>query len=239
MDVLKLRDWYKTPLGHTARRMVQAGVNEMWPTLVGQRVLVLGYGLPYISLWPKEADVYTAMMGDMGVLPWPENKLNRSTFTWDDQLPFMDEFFDAIFVVHGLEFSDNDELMIDECRRVLKNDGRMLIGVPNRAGAWSRMDISPFGRGQPYSFSQIERLCRYSGMCVSASMFSLYMPPSTHKFLIKHAGLFERFGRYFRAPLGGVLLAEIKKDMYAGTVLRVEGKSRLKRFIMRPAMGRV
>lgn len=235
MDVLKIRDWYKTPFGHMARRMIQTAVNDQWPSLKGKRILVIGYGLPYISLWPKEADVYCAMLGYMGVLPWPESGENRSSFVWDDQLPFMDEFFDAIFIAHALEFCDNDEVFMDECRRILKHSGQLLIMTPNRSGAWSRLEISPFGRGKPYSLTQLERLCRHTGLCVNSHQGALYAPPSTHKFIVKHAGLFERFGRHWRAPLCGVHVANLVKDMYAGTVVRTDSKSRLKRFVMKPS----
>ena len=222
VDVLKLRDWYFTPVGHTVRRVVQAYLNEMWPTLKGERVLVVGYGIPYINLWLKESQVFCAMPAGQGVVHWPQDGDNRTTLVWDSHLPFADLIFDKILLIHELEFA-NEAPLLDECERVLKPDGRLLSVVPNRTGAWCRREeVSPFGRGRPFSGMQMNKLMRKNGFLTTQSCYGLFIPPTRKEWILKYYDTAEKIGQRWRAPLGGVLLTEAKKDHFGGKAVRVE-----------------
>ena len=50
--------------------------------------------------------------------------------------------------------------MLKEIWRVLAGGGRLLVVAPNRRGIWARLDLTPFGSGQPYTMSQLSRLLR-------------------------------------------------------------------------------
>ena len=39
--------------------------------------------------------------------------------------------------------------LLRECWRVLRDDGRLLVVVPNRLGSWALFDHTPFGQGRP------------------------------------------------------------------------------------------
>jgi len=221
MDILKLRDWYRTPMGHMVRRALQSYLNDFWPDLMGKRILVLGYGVPYIHLWMKEADIFCAMLPVMGVMPWPEDKPNRSCLVWESDLPFEDCYFDAILIAHGLEFTENDVQTLKECRRVLKTEGRILSIVPNRAGGWCRREISPFSRGKPYSSGQMSKVLRQSDFMITQSTFALFTPPSSKRWIQRHSASFEKAGQRWWGPLGGVIITEAKKDIHGGSVVRV------------------
>ena len=41
---------------------------------------------------------------------------------------------DLILISHGLEVSDNQDLLLQEVLRVLKDSGKLVILVPNRTG---------------------------------------------------------------------------------------------------------
>lgn len=47
-------------------------------------------------------------------------------------LPFKDKTFDAVVVVDCLEKADRDEAFVEDCHRVLKNDGRLVVNVAHR-----------------------------------------------------------------------------------------------------------
>lgn len=223
MDILKLRDWYRTPLGHTVRRTLQSHINELWPSLKGMRVLVLGYGEPYIGLWNKEGQIFCAMFGHMGAFRWPENQKNRSLLTSED-LPFFEGCFDRILIAHGLEFAHHDDALLSECQRVLKDDGEIILIVPNRSGAWSRVEVSPLARGRPYSSLQISKELKRRSFQVCESRYALYVPPSKNNFILRNAPKFERFGKFWRAPLGGIVIVRAKKDIFRGTVIRMKDR---------------
>ena len=45
-DVIDLREFYRSPLGQLARRLVMRRIREFWPDLKGQSVLGIGYATP-------------------------------------------------------------------------------------------------------------------------------------------------------------------------------------------------
>ena len=47
----------------------------------------------------------------------------------DGRLPFEDKIFDAIVVVDFLELVEDDSAFVEECHRVMKHDGRMVVNV--------------------------------------------------------------------------------------------------------------
>ena len=226
MDILKLRDWYRTPTGHMVRRTLQEYFNKIWPNIAGKQVLVIGYGCPYIGLTQRESHVYCAMLGEMGVIHWPDSKPNRSFLTWGSELPIPNDFFDYILVVHGLEFCESSEKMLHECQRVLKDDGRLLTIVPNRNSPWSRREISPLAKGHPYSANQLHKIMRATNFMPTNTQHALFTPPTRQKWILKAATTFEQTGQHIFTLLGGFLIVEAQKDIYAGSVVKPSYKKR-------------
>ncbi len=73
-DAVELRDFYASPLGGVANRMIGRCIRDFWPTVRGGRVLGLGYATPYLDTFRPEADrVIAAMPAAQGVLHWPAN----------------------------------------------------------------------------------------------------------------------------------------------------------------------
>lgn len=234
MDIIHLRDWYRTPTGHVVRRQIQKAISDLWPDITAKRILVIGYGVPYIKLWLKEAQVFCAIPAKMGAIHWPNHNPNRVVLAWENELPFQENFFDAICIIHCLEFSQDDLEVLDECNRVLRDDGRLLTLAPNRAGAWSHREISPLALGKPYSHSQLEKLFHKSSFMCTQSEYALFTPPTNKSWVHKYSDTFEKIGRKLHAPMGGVILMECKKDIHAAVVVRSQ-ESFSKRFILRPA----
>ena len=57
-----------------------------------------------------------------------------------DILPVKDESYDSLLMDNVLEHIDNPQKILFECKRVLKNDGIFLIGVPGKKGFDSEID---------------------------------------------------------------------------------------------------
>ncbi len=55
-DVADLRQFYASPLGQVARRLIRRRLRALWPDLAGKRLLALGYGTPYLSPFHGEAE---------------------------------------------------------------------------------------------------------------------------------------------------------------------------------------
>ena len=123
---------------------------------------------------------------------------------------------DIILISHGLEVSDNQDLLLQEVLRVLKDSGKLVILVPNRTGFWARSDSTPFGYGKPYSISQLTDLLRKNQFQVDSITPSLYGFPAKRGYWLKSLLLWQKLGTKLNSFfLGGLLIVEARKDVYA------------------------
>ena len=220
LDVLDLRNfYYRTGLGRAAQRAIRDQVKAIWPEAKGQTVVGFGFAVPLLRPYLADARrVIGLMPGQQGVMPWPAGMDNVSVLTEETQWPIPTGMVDKLIVLHGLETSDDQTALIDECWRVLGPGGRVLFIVPNRSGLWSRADGTPFGHGRPYSLGQLETQLRKQGFTPERHLAALYAPPSQRRFWLRTAAFWEKLGRrvspYFA---GGVLMVEASKQVYAPT----------------------
>ena len=63
---------------------------------------------------------------NVDIAPWADVSLDLNR----DRLPFKDESVDLVFTYHCLEHLDNYLFALGEIHRVLRNQGRLLVGVP-------------------------------------------------------------------------------------------------------------
>lgn len=217
-DVIDLSQFYASPLGQVARRLIRRRVRAIWPDLTALRVLGLGYATPYLRPFRDEAErVIAAMPAHQGVLPWPSEGGRLVTLADDTELPFADQSIDRILLVHGLETSEQARPMLREAWRVLSPAGRILVVVPNRRGIWARLERTPFGHGWPYSAPQLSRLLKETLFAPLDCTGALYAPPARSVFMLRTAPALERFGNRWWPAFGGVVMVEASKQVYAVT----------------------
>ncbi|MFY9642197.1 MAG: methyltransferase type 11, partial [Rhodomicrobium sp.] len=61
-DAARLRDFYATPLGQLARRIIARRIRERWTNVSGMDVIGLGYAAPYLRMFHGEARTTAALM---------------------------------------------------------------------------------------------------------------------------------------------------------------------------------
>jgi SAM-dependent methyltransferase len=227
-DTHAAADFYATPRGMVAGRLLRERIMQLWPELNGLSVLGVGFPEPYLRLWRDRTTRCIAVTpAQMGATRWPVGEPNLSCTAEEDALPFPDLIFDRVLLVHGLEAAESARHMLREIWRVLKDDGRLLVVAPNRSGMWAYWESTPFGHGQPYSFGQIGRLLAGSLYRVERRDTALYFPPSSRRLLLRGAQLMERTGRKWVPGLAGVTMTEAVKDMYAAVPVREAPRRRL------------
>jgi SAM-dependent methyltransferase len=221
-------EFYGTARGAVTTRLLRERLIGLWPDMHGQSVLGIGYAAPYLRLWQDQASRCIALTpAQMGAARWPTGVPNLSLTAEEDALPFPDLLFDRVLLVHGLEAADNARRMLREVWRVLKDDGRLLVIVPNRSGMWAYWESTPFGHGQPYSIGQLGRLLAASLFRVERRDSALWMPPVRTRLILRSAPLLERTGRRFMPGLAGVTMTEAVKDVYAAMPVRAVPRRRL------------
>ncbi len=218
LDAQSVAAFYDAPNGAIVAELIRARLARLWPDERRSRIVGLGYAGPYLSLWHDDAlaclDVVLATPDRPGGAPVPAPAPKRCVAD-AAQLPFDDLSVDRILLVHGLEAADDARRLLRECWRVLRDDGRLLIVTPNRAGLWAHVEHTPFGQGQPYTQRQVSRLLQSSMFAVDRQDTAVYMPPLDLRPIRRLAPLCERLGRRLTPGFAGVLLAEAVKDVYA------------------------
>jgi len=205
-------EFYTTRRGEVAAQVLRTRIASLWPDLVGQSVLGIGYPQPYMRLWRGTAYRCLAATSSHHALP---RETAGACAIEATRLPFPDLSFDRILVIHGVEPSGHDERLLREIWRVLKDDGRILVVAPNRMGLWAHAERTPFGQGQPYSNSQINLLLAGAMFRPERRDTALFTPPFTWGAVLACQGACERLGRWLLPDFAGVTLTEAVKDIYA------------------------
>ncbi len=216
-DIVDIRDFYESPVGVVARRMIRRRVRQYWPDVTGMRVLGLGFATPYLRPLMEEADrTIAAMPAPQGVLHWPMSAPGLTVLTDEMELPFDDLSMDRVLLVHALESAEPARPLLREIWRVLSGSGRLLVVAPNRRGVWARLERTPFGHGRPYSRRQLSTLLRDTMFTPLQSETALFVPPLRSRMLLSSSSAWERVGRRVFSRFGGVIIAEATKQIYAG-----------------------
>ncbi len=221
IDVATAADFYAGRQGVVTARLVRERLASLWPDLSGRSLLGLGYPAPYLRLWRESAERCVALTpAQIGAARWPAGKPGLSCTAEEDTLPFPDLMFDRILLIHGLEAAENARRMLREVWRVLKDDGLLMVVVPNRRSPWAYLEATPFGHGQPYSARQLGGLLAASLFRVERRATALYLPPLDLRVVLRTARLWERAGRRLAPQFAGLTICEAVKDCYSAVPIR-------------------
>lgn len=215
-DVIDLNSFYRSRMGAVARGLIQHRLRQLWPNTQGDVVVGLGYATPFLKVFRPEADrVLAVMPAYQGVTHWPRQEQGLVTLAEETHLPLPDLSVDRLLLVHSLENTERMRDMLQECWRVLNSVGRMIIVVPSRRGLWARNERTPFGHGKPFSLAQLQRLLRDTQFEPAESRRALYMPPVSSRIWLPLARPVEKVGSRSVPRLGGVILIEATKQVFA------------------------
>lgn len=216
-DIVDLRQFYHSPLGQFAEASISQALTALWPRLPDERLIGLGYALPYLERFRDDAErTFAFMPAGQGAVNWPAGALSATALVFDEELPLPDSSIDRILLVHSLEFAENPREMLKELYRVLAPGGRLVIVVPNRRGMWARLEHTPFGAGRPYSRGQLVTLLRETNFTPGAFAGALFFPPYRTRLMLKFFHGMEPLGRRTMPMFSGVIAVEAQKRLYQG-----------------------
>lgn len=214
VDTQDIANFYGTSLGGLAASVLRQELSGLWPDMTGQSVLGIGYAAPFFDLWRPGGLCIGLSPSHMGGARWPADQLNLTCVAETEFLPFADLSFDRVLLIHGLEQAENVRRTLREAWRVLKDDGRLIVVLPNRRGAWAYEENTPFGHGQPYSEGQLSRLLTGLFFKVERQKTALYLPPLNLKLMFRLFWLAERCGPFVAPHFAGLVIAEASKALY-------------------------
>jgi SAM-dependent methyltransferase len=211
-----LTEFYQSPLGQVARRLILRRLRGIWPDLKGQRLLGYGFTVPYLRSFLGEAERTVALFPDQlgTALAWPTP--NILTASSDElALPFADALFDRVLIVHGLESADALRPLMRQLWRVTTPEARLLLVLPNRTSLWAQVERSPFAHGRPFTRGQLEILMNDSLFAAERWEIALLVPPFRSPQLLGSGNSWEGVGRKLWPALAGVHILEATKSLYA------------------------
>ena len=216
-DIIELREFYSTTLGHLAERSIAMALKPVWPSIPSERLVGIGYVVPWLERFRDGTErTFAFMPAGMGAAAWPHDGKSLTALVFDEELPLPDSSVDRILMVHSLEHSEDPRETLKEMWRVLSPGGRLVIVVPNRRGLWARFETTPFGNGRPYSKGQLMRLLRDANFTPGAWNEALLFPPSANRAVMRATQWLETLGHRLAVPFAGALVVEAQKRMYQG-----------------------
>jgi len=214
-DALEIDRFYRRATGRCAREMALRRLRALWPSASGVDMLGLGFATPYLEPYRGEARRAVALMpAAQGALRWPEAGC-ATALGEETRLPFADASFDRVVLAHALEEAEAPARLLREVWRVLAPEGRLMVLVAHRGGAWARAERTPFGHGRPFSRGQLAGLLTGALFEPVAWSKALYTPPFEWTTGPRTAEVFERTGEKVWPAFGGLLLAEAIKHVGA------------------------
>jgi SAM-dependent methyltransferase len=227
-DIVDLRSFYASLLGRLAERSITMALSSIWAPIPEERLVGLGYTLPWLDRFGAGAErAFAFMTAAQGAVNWPAAGPSATALVFDEELPLIDSSIDRMLLVHSLEHVENPRETLMEIWRVLAPGGRLVVVVPNRRGIWARFEHTPFGTGRPYSRGQLTALLRETNFTPGAFAEALLFPPSRHRSALKLHRLLERVGRRFWPMFAGVIVVEAQKRLYQGLPVAARASRRV------------
>lgn len=240
-DIISLRQFYDRQFGEEVRALLQKTVLQLWPQASGEVMLCIGYGAPYIQPYLDQAKpLLLCMPGAQGAAYWPPSRANIVFLSNEYELPLPENSVNRVLLIHSVENSEHLPWMMQEIWRVLTPEGRVLAIVPNRLNLWSRSARSPFGYGRPFSMAQLRDLMSEHQFSCRRAQSALFIPPVYSRLLWKIAARLEKIGQWFGLHIGGLLLVEAEKQVYAAIQQPAASKKKIRAPLVapKPVMGR-
>lgn len=235
IDVAKANAFYDGPLGRAVAGALSARVGALWDAERLGRVLGVGYAPPVLDpLLSRAERVCWAAPAESGAHMWPSAKANASFLIEETHLPFRSDLFDKVILLHALEEASAPAPLMRDVRRVLAPEGRLILIVTRRLSLWSAFESTPFGRGRPFSMTQLRELLDMAMFQPVASSRALYFPPIGFSPILRRTAQWERAGAMAAPWAAGAFLVEAVKRVAAKPR---QGSAAAPAFVRAPALG--
>src|SRR5271165_6014600 len=124
-EAQSLRDFYRSPLGDLARRLIGRIIHARWLGAAGMTVAAVGYGPPYLDRFRDTAARSLSLMpAEQGAAIWPERNRCAVALVNAEMLPLPDNSVDRLLIAHALEAAQSPGALLEEVWRVVAA-GRM------------------------------------------------------------------------------------------------------------------
>ncbi|MGB2706181.1 MAG: HAD-IA family hydrolase [Candidatus Omnitrophota bacterium] len=149
--------------------------------------LEIGVGTGRFSAWLKEGVEGIKMVG----IDLSEEMLKRAkdrgisrVLGKGEKLPFPEGEFDFVLIINTLEAVEDAQEVISEAKRVLKNNGKIIVSSINKDSTWFNIISGKFegGKERLFSATEIIDLLNEEGFTVTSTLETVFDFPDKLKF---------------------------------------------------------
>ncbi|MEM1086344.1 MAG: methyltransferase domain-containing protein [Pseudomonadota bacterium] len=213
-----LEAFYATRLGKAAAARIGERLSDLWGPCQGLSVLGIGFPQPILPIWQASARTCVGVVTEEDLVTtrsFSGHRGGQIAPALDHRLPFGDGVFDRVVLLHALEDADSPRATLREAWRVLAPEGRIVVATANRKSFWSLAESKAFGHGRPWTRRQLIGLLNDGLFQVTASTTAVHMPPLNWPMITAASESWERVGELVTPGLGGAVLVEAVKHIYA------------------------
>lgn len=223
-SVIQLRQFYSSRLGLQVKKHLRHRLLQWWDEPSTDAVIGIGYAPPLLRVLDRTTTTtITALMpADQGAIYWPVHTDNRSILADELMPPFAENSIGRVLMLHALEFADKPEELLRVYWHMLIPGGRLVIVVPNRFGLWSYAGRTPFTRGRAFRLGRLKDMLEEAQFTLRDATSALYAPPTKHGLALSLSNMLEWLGHVLLPGLGGVIVIEAEKQIYAGLGIPVQ-----------------
>ncbi len=227
-------------MGSLCDRLEQEAVFQLAHIKAGEKVLDIGCGTGIYTLTAARRGARVVGIDpSLDMLLAAKSKLEREGHPMRliaataEALPFRAHQFDLISGVTSLCFVSRPERALAEAWRVLKAEGRLVLGELNRHSPWAWLrklkgyfKDSVYSRAKFWGREELNTILTRQGFDVVEIRPLIYFPPINSRLFLKTYPLFERFGERFFPKTGAfVTIGASKTILNPRTGLPIVGGS--------------
>lgn len=218
--------FYHSLCGRLASKIINSHILSLWSDtedLKDMNILALGWPYPYIHHFTTNYNrtiVVNPHIYKENLEEIPKSYKNITIVSEINKLPFYEQFFDRIIVIHGAEFSNDIIKFFNNLEELLVSNGRIIIISPNKSGLWRRGQKTPFGYGNATTAGQLQWSFKQVGFEVDYYSSALNFFPTQSRTILSLATKWERFGRNILPFLSGIHILEGHKNLFSGAIIK-------------------
>jgi hypothetical protein len=207
-DIRKIKKFYETDLGQYAHGLIDDVLSKQLQKVSPSGLCITSHGgyfyekilrnyFQTLSRHTSDDD-----QDDIHRLSWPTTSATA----------------DCVFMIHDIEFSQIADNHVAEAWRVLKDSGRLIVIFPNRGGAWSAKDNTPFGFGAPRTMRQMKNLLEEKRFQIIETEGLLFYPPQIPRLSIWRSCVEKSSGLCGYYKPGLIMIQAVKKNDTGKTI---------------------
>ena len=171
--------WYETPFGRSAYELELSCLRSLTGSF--ERGLEIGVGT---GRFASALGVEFGADPSYEMLTLAKGRGIKGVQGVGESLPFKDESFDLVLIVISICFVKDPFVVLGECKRVLKEGGRLVLGFIPKESKWADFYLRKAQEGHPiykhaqfYPFEKVKEWIKRAGFSVERVRSTLLEEP--------------------------------------------------------------